>query len=77
VKNELRLNEDFVPFSFSSSGEVSAPVVFAGYGTSADEFGYDDYAGTDVKGKIVVVLATSRRASPERAAIRERHSTRR
>ena len=56
VKKELRLNDDFVPFSFSSSGEVSAPVVFAGYGASADEFGYDDYARIDVKGKIVVVL---------------------
>ncbi len=55
-KKQLKLNEDFVPFSFSSSGEASAPVAFAGYGASADEFGYDDYAGTDVKGKIVVLL---------------------
>jgi hypothetical protein len=55
-KQELKLNQDFVPFSFSSSGSVSAPVVFAGYGASADEFGYDDYGGTDVKDKIVVVL---------------------
>ena len=44
-KKELKLNEDFVPFSFSSTGEASAPVVFAGYGASAGEFGYDDYAG--------------------------------
>ena len=55
-KENLKLNQDFVPFSFSSSGSVSAPVVFAGYGASADEFGYDDYAGIDVKDKIVVVL---------------------
>jgi hypothetical protein len=55
-KHELKLNQDFVSFSFSSSGSVSAPVVFAGYGASADEFGYDDYGGTDVKDKIVVVL---------------------
>ena len=55
-KKQLKLNEDFVPFSFSSSGEASAPVVFAGYGASADEFSYDDYAGIDVKGKIVVLL---------------------
>ena len=55
-KQELKLNQDFVPFSFSSSGSVSAPVVFAGFGASADEFGYDDYAGVDVKDKIVVVL---------------------
>ena len=55
-KQELKLNQDFVPFSFSSPGSVSAPVVFAGYGASADEFGYDDYAGIDVKDKIVVLL---------------------
>ena len=42
--------------AFPSSGEASAPVVFAGYGASADEFGYDDYGGIDVKGKIVVLL---------------------
>src|SRR5246127_2606583 len=55
-KQGLKLNQDFVPFSFSSSDSVTAPVVFAGYGASADEFGYDDYAGIDVKDKIVVVL---------------------
>jgi hypothetical protein len=31
-------------------------VVFAGYGATAEEFGYDDYAGVDVKGKIVLLL---------------------
>ncbi len=35
---------------------VTAPVVFAGYGITAPEFDYDDYAGLDVKGKIVLVL---------------------
>jgi hypothetical protein len=52
----LKLNDDFVPFSFSSSGEAEAAAVFAGYGASASEFGYDDYAGVDVQGKIVVLL---------------------
>ena len=55
-KKILKLNEDFVPYSFSSSGQAEAPVVFAGYGASAGEFGYDDYAGLDVQGKIVVLL---------------------
>ncbi|HLJ28148.1 MAG TPA: M28 family peptidase [Candidatus Angelobacter sp.] len=55
-KTELKLNQDFVPFSFSASGVAGGPVVFAGYGASATEFGYDDYAGMDVKDKIVVVL---------------------
>lgn len=56
LKTELKVNQDFVPFSFSASGPADAPVVFAGYGASADEFQYDDYAGLDVKDKIVVVL---------------------
>ncbi len=44
-KKDLKINQEFVPFSFSSSGEVAAPLVFAGYGATADEFHYDDYAG--------------------------------
>jgi len=56
TKSSLKLNQDYVPFSFSSSGTVSAPLLFAGYGVTADEFGYDDYAGLDAKEKIVVVL---------------------
>lgn len=55
-KTELKLNQDFVPFSFSASGTASAPVVFAGYGATAKEFGYDDYDGVDVKDKIVLLL---------------------
>jgi len=47
---------DFVPLNFSSSTNVAGTVVFAGYGISAPEFHYDDYAGLDVKGKLVLVL---------------------
>ena len=45
--------------SFSDNGDVSGPVVFAGYGIVVPEsqgFGYDSYATLDVKDKIVVVL---------------------
>ena len=55
-KHDLKLNQEFVPFSFSASDSVTAPLVFAGYGATAEEFGYDDYSGIDVKDKIVVVL---------------------
>ncbi|HEV7967527.1 MAG TPA: M28 family peptidase [Candidatus Acidoferrales bacterium] len=55
-KQGLKLDQDFVPFSFSASGEVTGPVAFAGYGVTAPEFGYDDYAHLDVKDKIVVLL---------------------
>ncbi len=39
--------------------DVSGPVVFAGYGVTAPEFGYDDYAGLDVKGKVVALVFNS------------------
>jgi Zn-dependent M28 family amino/carboxypeptidase len=35
---------------------IEAPVVFVGYGVTAPQFNHDDYAGVDVKGKIVMVL---------------------
>ena len=35
---------------------TDAPLAFAGYGISAPELGYDDYAGLDVKGKVVVIV---------------------
>jgi hypothetical protein len=56
AKTALKLNQDFVPFSFSSSGSAGGALVFAGYGASAAEFSYDDYANLDVKDKIVVLL---------------------
>lgn len=42
--------------SFPEDRDVDAPVVFAGYGITAPELGYDDYAGLDVKGKVVLVF---------------------
>lgn len=45
--------------SFSDNGDVSGPVVFAGYGLVVPEaqgFGYDSYATLDVKDKVVLVL---------------------
>ena len=36
--------------------DLTAPVVFAGYGVTAPELGYDDYWGIDAKGKIVLIF---------------------
>ncbi len=55
-RRSLKHGEDFSSFYFSGSGRVTGPVVFAGYGITAPEYGYDDYAGVDVKDKIVLVL---------------------
>jgi hypothetical protein len=47
---------DFRPFDFSAEGFLAAPVVFAGYGITAPEFGWDDYTGLDAAGKFVLLL---------------------
>jgi Peptidase family M28 len=38
---------------------VNAPLVFAGYGLRIPETKYDDFAGLDVKGKVIVYIAGS------------------
>jgi hypothetical protein len=54
--HELELAADFQPMTFTAAGEVSAPVVFVGYGVTAPEHDYDDYRGVDVRGKVVMLL---------------------
>ncbi len=53
---DLELEADWAPLGFSSSGTFSGEVVFAGYGIVAPDLGYDDYAGLDVKGKVVLAM---------------------
>ncbi|WP_448213644.1 M28 family metallopeptidase [Colwellia sp. MEBiC06753] len=42
--------------SLTTESDVTADTVFVGYGVVDKAFGIDDYAGLDVKGKIVVML---------------------
>ncbi len=63
--------EDYVMFGnpLNEDVRVEASVVFVGFGVTAPEFQYDDYAGIDVQGKIVALLfgAPSRFPSAQRA----------
>ncbi|HWB42727.1 MAG TPA: M28 family peptidase [Gemmatimonadales bacterium] len=54
----LTWKEDYVLWSMrnDSSVRVRGEAVFVGYGIVAPEAGWDDYAGLDAKGKIVVAL---------------------
>jgi len=52
----LELARDWTPHGGSLAGEVTGDVVFAGYGATLPDAGYDDYAGVDVRGKIVLAL---------------------
>ncbi|MBO0361013.1 M28 family peptidase [Hymenobacter sp. BT186] len=55
----------FYPNPAETSTTVTAPLVFAGFGISAPELGYDDYAGLDATGKIVVVTRQEPRQFPD------------
>lgn len=71
----LQEHKDYVPLNFSTNGSVSAPVVFAGYGITAPEYNYDDYAGLDVKGKVVIVLKHEPQESDEKSLFEGRSYT--
>jgi len=56
-KTRYRLGTEFEPSGASASGKAEGEVVFVGYGIQAQEPPRDDYAGLDVKDKIVLLLA--------------------
>lgn len=55
VLKSYKYVSEFMPGSTSGSGEITAEVVYAGYGITAPELGYDDYEGIDVRGKIILI----------------------
>jgi len=50
----MTLGTDFSPLSVTSEGPFSGPLVFVGFGVSQTK--YDDYAGMDVAGKVVLAM---------------------
>ncbi len=52
----LTLKTDYLPLAFSDTDEVTGEVMFAGYGISAPDAHYDDYANLKVNGKILLML---------------------
>jgi Zn-dependent M28 family amino/carboxypeptidase len=52
---EFKSGQEFYPQRFSATGQVTARLVFAGFGISAPQWQHDDYKGS-VKGAIVLVF---------------------
>jgi hypothetical protein len=70
---EFAIGKDFEVMGLSGKGKVTATLVFAGYGIQAKDLKYDDYAGLDVKGKVVVLLRhTPRWNAPDPFAGKQR-----
>jgi Peptidase family M28 len=54
---------------------VRAPLVFAGYGITAPEYGYDDFKGVDVRGKVVMVLTHEPQEHDAKSRFKGRYNT--
>ncbi|GAB2857271.1 M28 family peptidase [Hymenobacter ruber] len=55
----LTAGQDYIVYpspELPATSVQDAPLAFAGFGISAPELGYDDYAGLDVKGKVVMIV---------------------
>jgi len=54
----LKLGEDaIIGVRVDPADSVEAPLVFAGYGLTVPESNYDDFAGLELRGKIIVMIA--------------------
>ncbi|HET9838766.1 MAG TPA: M28 family peptidase [Candidatus Angelobacter sp.] len=54
----LKFADEYVATSLTHAekSEIDAPIVWVGYGINAPEYQWDDYKGTDVKGKFLLML---------------------
>lgn len=54
----LKFADDYVANdnTHAEKSEIDAPLVWVGYGINAPEYNWDDYKGTDVKGKVLLML---------------------
>jgi hypothetical protein len=59
VKTIGVIGTDFLPMTFSGRASVAGDLLFAGYGITSSDPKYDDYAGLDPRGRIVVVMRYS------------------
>ena len=52
----LRVGDDWMPLGFSSNARITGGIVFVGFGITASDQNYDDYAGLNVKDAVAIAL---------------------
>jgi len=57
---DLKYLDEYVAYDQTqqASSDISADIVFVGYGIEAPEYNWDDYKGADVKGKVLLMLVS-------------------
>jgi hypothetical protein len=70
----VRIHEGFTAYGdpLRADTSIDGEVVFAGYGITAPDQKYDDYAGVDVRGKVVALFGSAPKSFPN--AVRAHHS---
>jgi Zn-dependent M28 family amino/carboxypeptidase len=55
---DLKLLDDYVAYDQTqqSQSDIDADIVYVGYGIEAPEYKWDDYKGTEVRGKVLLML---------------------
>ena len=59
IEKTYQANHDFYAYEIQSNtpAVASGSIVFCGYGVDAPEYGYTDFSGIDVRGKIALILS--------------------
>jgi hypothetical protein len=65
------LNREFAPLAISADGSLEGEAVFVGYGITAPGLHYDDYAGLDARGKIVLAMTHEPREQDQSSPFRQ------
>ena len=60
---DLTLGKEFLPLAVSADGSAEGDVIFVGYGITARDLNYDDYADLDVRDKIVLAMTGEPRSN--------------
>jgi hypothetical protein len=67
AERSFALNKDWVSMPYSAPDTVEGPLAFAGFGIEAKDFMYDDFAGFDAKGKVLLIFRYEPRAEDPEA----------
>jgi hypothetical protein len=76
VALELRKDANLQANVFRDVADVEAGLVFVGFGVTAPDLKHDDYAGLDVRGKVVVVLSGAPKRFPATQRAHHGHNSR-
>lgn len=75
ASESLRFGDDYIAFSGVAAPQArieDAEIVFVGYGIQAPEYRWDDFKGTDLRGKVLLILNNDPESDPDLFAGRRR-----